>query len=42
MKIAAAEFRRNCYNSREQAIAGIICAGWDSRDGGQVGRLAVC
>ena len=29
-------FRDLCYNYRDQVMAGIICAGWDSRNGGQV------
>lgn len=29
-------FRDICYNYREQLSAGIICAGWDKRNGGQV------
>lgn len=33
---AANVFRDICYNYREQLTAGIICAGWDSRNGGQV------
>ena len=36
VKTAAAMFRRSCYKYRESAIAGIICAGWDRREGGQV------
>lgn len=33
---AANVFRDICYNYREQISAGIICAGWDKRKGGQV------
>jgi 20S proteasome subunit beta 1 len=33
---AANVFRDICYNYREQLTAGIICAGWDERNGGQV------
>lgn len=33
---AANIFRDICYNYREQLSAGIICAGWDKRNGGQV------
>lgn len=29
-------FRDICYNYRDQLHAGIICAGWDKRNGGQV------
>ena len=36
VKTAASLFRRSCYKGRESTIAGIICAGWDKRDGGQV------
>ena len=32
---AANIFRDICYNYREQLTAGIICAGWDERNGGQ-------
>jgi len=33
---AANIFKDICYNYREQITAGIICAGWDKRNGGQV------
>lgn len=33
---AANVFRDICYNYREQLSAGIICAGWDERNSGQV------
>lgn len=33
---AANIFKDICYNYREQLSAGIICAGWDERNGGQV------
>lgn len=33
---AAHIFKDICYNYREQLMAGIICAGWDKRNGGQV------
>lgn len=33
---AANVFRDICYNYRDQLMAGIICAGWDERNGGQV------
>ena len=36
VKTAANLFRRSCYKGRENTIAGIICAGWDKRRGGQV------
>ena len=36
MKTAAQFFRQYCYEYRDQMIAGIICAGWDKREGGQV------
>lgn len=33
---AANVFRDICYNYRDQISAGIICGGWDKRNGGQV------
>lgn len=36
VKTAANVFREMCYNYRDQMSAGIICAGWDKRHGGQV------
>jgi 20S proteasome subunit beta 1 len=36
VKTAANVFREMCYNYRDQMTAGIICAGWDKRHGGQV------
>ena len=36
VKTAATLFRKYCYEYREQLSAGIICAGWDQRHGGQV------
>ena len=33
---AANIFRDMCYNYREQLLAGIIVAGWDKENGGQV------
>ena len=36
VKTAATLFRKYCYDYREQLSAGIICAGWDQRNGGQV------
>ncbi|KAI1309368.1 Proteasome subunit beta type-6 [Halotydeus destructor] len=33
---AANVFREMCYNYRDQLMAGIIVAGWDKRNGGQV------
>lgn len=36
MKTAAMLFRNLCYERRDEASAGIICAGWDEREGGQV------
>ncbi|EDQ90240.1 uncharacterized protein MONBRDRAFT_35094 [Monosiga brevicollis MX1] len=33
---AASVFRTFCYNNRESLMAGIICAGWDKKKGGQV------
>ena len=37
VKTAANFFRAFCYRYRDSQIAGIICAGWDKRNGGQVG-----
>lgn len=36
VQIAANMFREMCYNYRDQITAGIIVAGWDKRNGGQV------
>ena len=36
VKTAAQLFRKLCYDYRDQLSAGIICAGWDKREGGQV------
>ena len=36
VKTAAQLFRRYCYRYRDSRTAGIICAGWDKREGGQV------
>lgn len=36
VKTAANVFQGLCYNYRDQLSAGIICAGWDRRHGGQV------
>ncbi|UXI21648.1 hypothetical protein NH340_JMT07591 [Sarcoptes scabiei] len=36
VKIAANLFRDMCYNYRDSLTAGIICAGWDAREGAQV------
>jgi len=33
---AASMFRNICYEKRDEASAGIICAGWDEKLGGQV------
>ncbi|KAJ6641689.1 Proteasome subunit beta type-6 [Pseudolycoriella hygida] len=33
---AASEFRNYCYNYRSSLMAGIIVAGWDKENGGQV------
>ena len=38
VKTAAHLFRRYCYKYRDSRTAGIICAGWDKREGGQVWR----
>lgn len=36
VETAANVFRELCYNYRDQLVAGIICAGWDRKNGGQV------
>ena len=36
MKSAAKLFQELCYSYRDQMSAGIICAGWDPKEGGQV------
>lgn len=36
VKTAASLFQEMCYNYRDSLSAGIICAGWDKRGGGQV------
>ncbi|BFZ00310.1 hypothetical protein BsWGS_03349 [Bradybaena similaris] len=36
VKTVANIFRELCYNYRDQISAGIIVAGWDSKEGGQV------
>jgi 20S proteasome alpha/beta subunit len=36
VRTAANVFREMCYNYRDQLSAGIICAGWDRKEGGQV------
>ena len=41
VKTAANLFRSYCYQYRESRVAGILCAGWDKREGGQV-RVCVC
>jgi len=36
VKTAASLFRQFCYEYRDSLVAGIICAGWDKKAGGQV------
>ena len=36
VKVAANIFRQLVYDYRDQLVAGIICAGWDKKNGGQV------
>ena len=36
VKTAAKLFRTYCYDYRDSLSAGIVCAGWDKYDGGQV------
>lgn len=38
VKTAAHIFKKFCYDYRDSLSAGIICAGWDKYDGGQVKR----
>ena len=39
VKQAASTFQSLCYDNRDSLMAGIIVAGWDERNGGQVGRV---
>lgn len=41
VKTASSVFQDLCYNYRDQLMAGIICAGWDRRHGGQVRYVGV-
>ncbi|CAG0918759.1 unnamed protein product [Notodromas monacha] len=36
VKMAANVIHDICYNNRDKLLAGIICAGWDPKEGGQV------
>ncbi|GJQ78669.1 hypothetical protein Trydic_g2712 [Trypoxylus dichotomus] len=36
VNVGAAVFRELCYNYRDSLMAGILVAGWDKRNGGQV------
>ena len=36
VRTAASVFRNLCYNNRDNLSAGILVAGWDKREGGQV------
>jgi len=36
VQIAASLFQQFCYNNKDNLLAGIICAGWDSSRGGSV------
>ncbi|UYV82038.1 PSMB6 [Cordylochernes scorpioides] len=36
VKVAANVFREFCYDYRDSLVAGILCAGWDDKEGGQV------
>lgn len=42
VKTVANVFREICYANRDQMTAGIICAGWDKRQGGQVQLYHFC
>jgi hypothetical protein len=39
VKTAASLFQELCYNNKDRLQASIICAGWDSKDGGSVYAL---
>jgi len=41
VKSAAYSFKDFCYNYRDQMSAGIIVAGWDKREGGQVYSIPI-
>jgi len=41
VRTAATVFQDLCYNYREQLTAGIICAGWDKKNGGQVFSIPI-
>merc|ERR1712018_273816 len=41
VRTAASVFQDLCYNYREQLTAGIICAGWDAKHGGQVYSIPI-
>ncbi|XP_066915582.1 proteasome subunit beta type-6-like [Clytia hemisphaerica] len=41
VKEAANLFKNACYEQRDSASAGIICAGWDERNGGQVYSIPI-
>lgn len=41
VKTAATLFRNLCFRKREEYSAGILCAGWDEREGGQVYSIAI-
>ena len=36
VRAAATATRNLCYGNKDQLSAGIICAGWDAREGGAV------
>ena len=36
VRVAATISRKLCYNNKDQLSAGLICAGWDPREGGSV------
>ena len=39
VETAASMFHKICYGNHDGLVAGIICAGWDPVDGGQVSEL---
>jgi 20S proteasome alpha/beta subunit len=42
VETAANVFKEICYSNRDSLSAGIICAGWDERKGGQVRAVRTC
>ena len=42
VKVAANVFRELCYSNRDSVSAGILVAGWDKINGGQVCKTRQC